>query len=121
MALPLILVVDDDVSIRTIVSAMLQPAGYEPVLAASAEEAMTQLKDGLTPRLILSDIVIYHAVKVERGIRDDNFFEVLKAEIEEGRQYYESRMPQGLTGDGRIFNETLEQFVQMKREESLGK
>ena len=47
MALPLILVVDDDISIRTIVSAMLQPAGYEPVLAASAEEAITKLRGGL--------------------------------------------------------------------------
>src|SRR5579859_5460821 len=58
MALPLILVVDDDVSIRTIVSAMLEPAGYEPVLAASAEEAIAKLKNGLEPRLILSDIVM---------------------------------------------------------------
>ena len=36
-------------------------------------------------RLILSDIVIYHPAKVEAGIRDDNFFDVLKDEIEEGR------------------------------------
>jgi putative nucleotidyltransferase with HDIG domain len=58
MARPTILVVDDDVSIRTIVSAMLEPAGYEPVLANSAEEAITKLDDGLAPRLILSDIVM---------------------------------------------------------------
>ena len=55
---PTILVVDDDVSIRTIVCAMLEPAGYEPVLASSAEEAIAQLDDGLKPRLILSDIVM---------------------------------------------------------------
>src|SRR3984957_17901309 len=58
MAPPTILVVDDDVSIRTIVCAMLEPAGYEPVLASSAEEAISQLDDGLKPRLILSDIVM---------------------------------------------------------------
>jgi putative nucleotidyltransferase with HDIG domain len=58
MAPPTILVVDDDVSVRTIVSAMLEPAGYEPVLATSAEEAIAQLNDGLKPRLILSDIVM---------------------------------------------------------------
>lgn len=55
---PTILVVDDDVSVRTIVSAMLEPAGYEPVLAGSAEEAIRRLTDGLEPRLILSDIVM---------------------------------------------------------------
>jgi putative nucleotidyltransferase with HDIG domain len=58
MAPPTILVVDDDVSVRTIVSAMLEPAGYEPVLAGSAEEAIRRLTDGLEPRLILSDIVM---------------------------------------------------------------
>ena len=68
-------------------------------------------------RLILSDIIIYHAPKVEQGIRDNNFFEVLKDEIEEGRQYYDSRVPFRVRRDSEIFNETIQQFVQMKREE----
>jgi response regulator RpfG family c-di-GMP phosphodiesterase/DNA-directed RNA polymerase subunit RPC12/RpoP len=68
-------------------------------------------------RLILSDIVIYHATKVERGIRENNFFDVLKEEIEEGRQYYESRVPFRVRQDSEIFSETLQQFVNMKREE----
>src|SRR5689334_21305383 len=58
MAPPTILVVDDDISVRTIVSAMLEPAGYEPVLAGSGEEAIRRLMNGLQPRLILSDIVM---------------------------------------------------------------
>jgi CheY-like chemotaxis protein len=68
-------------------------------------------------RLILSDIVIYHADTVERGIRDNNFFELLKEEIEEGRQYYESRVPMRVRRETEIFSETLQQFVSMKREE----
>jgi CheY-like chemotaxis protein len=68
-------------------------------------------------RLILSDIIIYHASKVEQGIRDDNFFEVLRSEIEEGRAYYDSRVPQLVRRDTEIYTETLQQFVQMKREE----
>lgn len=68
-------------------------------------------------RLILSDIIIYHASKVEEGIRDDNFFEVLHQEIQEGRQYYDSRVPLRVRRDSEIFTETLQQFVQMKREE----
>ena len=68
-------------------------------------------------RLILSDIVIYHADKVDRGIRENNFFDVLKDEIEEGRQYYESRVPFRVRRDTEIYTETLQQFVQMKREE----
>ena len=68
-------------------------------------------------RLILSDIVIYHPGKVEVGIRDDNFFEVLKNEIAEGRSYYDSRVPLRVRQDTEIFSETLQQFVRMKREE----
>ena len=68
-------------------------------------------------RLILSDIIIYHAPKVERGIRENNFFELLHDEITEGRQYYESRVPKRVLRDSEIFTETLQQFVQMKREE----
>lgn len=68
-------------------------------------------------RLILSDIIIYHPQKVESGIRENNFFEVLKEEIDEGRQYYDSRVPFRVRRDSEIFTETLQQFVQMKREE----
>ncbi len=68
-------------------------------------------------RLILSDIVIYHIEKVEAGIRDDNFFDVLKSEIADGRAYYDSRVPLRVRQDTEIFSETLQQFVRMKREE----
>ncbi len=68
-------------------------------------------------RLILSDIIIYHAPKVEKAIRDNDFFEVLREEIDEGRQYYDSRIPLRVRRDTEIYMETLQQFVQMKREE----
>ncbi|MFZ2491628.1 MAG: response regulator, partial [Thermoanaerobaculia bacterium] len=71
-------------------------------------------------RLILSDIIIYHSARVEAAIRDDNFFEVLKDEIAEGRQFYESRVSQRVRDQADIFGETLEQFINLKREELGG-
>lgn len=68
-------------------------------------------------RLILSDIIIYHTEKVDRGVRENKFFEILKEEIEEGRSYYDSRVPFRVRRDTEIFTETLQQFVLMKREE----
>lgn len=68
-------------------------------------------------RLILSDIIIYHAAKVEQGIREDNFFDVLRSEIDEGRHYFDSRVTPRVRRDSEIYTETLQQFVQMKREE----
>jgi DNA-binding response OmpR family regulator len=89
----------------------LGPTAEVPVETREYDEARR------LARLILSDIVIYHAGRVERGIRENNFFDVLREEIDEGRQYYESRVPERVRRDSDIFNETLEQFVQMKREE----
>ena len=68
-------------------------------------------------RLILSDIIIYHPDKVEKAIRDNTFFEVLHDQINEGREYYDSRVPLRVRRDTEIFTETMQQFVQMKREE----
>jgi len=58
-------------------------------------------------RLILSDIVIYHPDKVEKAIRDNTFFEVLHDQINEGREYYDSRVPLRVRRDTEIFTETM--------------
>jgi CheY-like chemotaxis protein len=68
-------------------------------------------------RLILSDIIIYNTAKVEQGIRDGSFFDLLEREISEGRQYFDSRVEMRVRQNSEIFNETLQQFVLMKREE----
>jgi len=68
-------------------------------------------------RLILSDIVIYNAEKTERGIREGTFFEILRAEISEGREYYEGRVSPRVSRRSEIFDETLGQFVRMKQDE----
>jgi predicted Zn finger-like uncharacterized protein len=71
-------------------------------------------------RLILSDIIIYNAEKVERGIREGTFFDLLRTEIEDGRNYYESRVPFKVRQRTEFFHETLQHFVEMKRDELLG-
>ena len=43
-------------------------------------------------RAILSDVAIYNREKVEEGIRNDNIFEVLTEELDEGRQHFNSRV-----------------------------
>ena len=70
-------------------------------------------------RLILSDILIYHADKVEEGIRQGSFFKLLDREIADGRMYYDSKVSERVRGRGDHFGQVLEQFVQMKREEIL--
>ena len=43
-------------------------------------------------RAILSDVMLYHAEQVRRGIEADDLFERLSAELEEARVYFESRV-----------------------------
>lgn len=43
-------------------------------------------------RAIVSDISLYNQKKVVEGIKNDNLFEILKDEIQEGRDLYLSRV-----------------------------
>ena len=53
-----ILVVDDDQDVRAYLAALLEGMGYEPLLAASGEEALNRLASGRRPRLMLVDLLM---------------------------------------------------------------
>ena len=54
---PVILVIEDDQALQTIVDEALTEGGFEPAIAASGEEAVTLLKGGLTKyRALVTDI-----------------------------------------------------------------
>ena len=50
-------------------------------------------------RAILSDIALYHPEKVENGIKNDNIFDVLHDELEEGRQHFVASVSPDLNPD----------------------
>lgn len=50
-------------------------------------------------RAILSDVALYNPEKVENGIKNDNIFDILKDELEEGRQHFHSRVSPDLNPD----------------------
>ena len=43
-------------------------------------------------RAIASDISLYNEQKIIKGIEQDNLFDVLKEELDEGRELYKSRV-----------------------------
>jgi signal transduction histidine kinase len=69
---PTILVVDDSELARDVLTAMLEPEGFEVVCAASGEEAFRAMRDRL-PDLILLDIMLpgMDGFDICRGIRAD--------------------------------------------------
>lgn len=61
-------------------------------------------------RTIVSDIALYHKDEVERGIVEDNLFQVLSGAIEEGRKHYESRVDASLYRLG-LYEKALVDFL----------
>lgn len=57
-------------------------------------------------RAIVSDVAIYNSEKVESGIKNDNIFDLLADELEEGRQHFYSRVAPELDPE-RIYDLTL--------------
>lgn len=47
-------------------------------------------------RAIISDVAIYNQDKVEEGIKNDTIFEILTAELDEGREHFLSRISPAL-------------------------
>jgi CheY-like chemotaxis protein len=76
-----------------------------------AQEAALRLA-----RIIVSDIALYNAKKVDEGVVNGTFFDLLRTEIEEGRKLYEERKGPGLTTAVDLFQQTLDQFVATRRE-----
>jgi hypothetical protein len=49
-------------------------------------------------RAIASDLTLYHEAKILEGITNDTLFDVMKEEIEEGRQLFKSRVTEEIFG-----------------------
>jgi hypothetical protein len=58
-------------------------------------------------RAILSDVMLYHADQVRRGIEADDLFERLAAELEEARVYFESRVESDVARASNAWNRAL--------------
>jgi hypothetical protein len=62
-------------------------------------------------RAIASDISLYNEQKIIRGIEQDNLFEVLKDELEEGRELYKSRVSAELYSNTNFFDRAVVDIV----------
>jgi DNA-binding response OmpR family regulator len=74
----LILVVDDEVEIRTLMEDFLVAHGYRVVTAADGQEAL-RLAGAHVPDLVIADLLLpgEHGLEVIRSIKDDYFIPVI--------------------------------------------
>jgi hypothetical protein len=62
-------------------------------------------------RAIASDISLYNEQKIIKGIEQDNLFEVLKDELEEGRELYRSRVSPEIFSTTNFFERAINDIV----------
>lgn len=58
-------------------------------------------------RTIASDISLYNEEKIVKGITDDNLFEELEDEIEEGRDLYRGRVSPEILASTNFFDRAI--------------
>jgi hypothetical protein len=58
-------------------------------------------------RAICSDVSLYNEEKIVRSIEQDNFFDALREELEEGRDLYRSRVAPELYGRTNYYDKAI--------------
>ncbi|WKZ32434.1 MAG: hypothetical protein QY316_11030 [Thermodesulfobacteriota bacterium] len=58
-------------------------------------------------RTIVSDIAIYNKEKILEGIKNDNIFDLLEKEINEGLELYRSRVAPDLDKKNGLYNRAI--------------
>jgi CheY-like chemotaxis protein len=89
-------------------------AAADPVPAELPE---VELKARRLARIIVSDIVLYNQVKVEQGVRDGSFYELLCDDIREGELLYKQRVSQEVRETTSFLKDAFEDLIAKKRAE----
>ncbi len=83
---------------------------------ASGEESEAYAKARRLARIIVSDILLYNQAKVEEGVRNGSFFELLSAEIKEGRALFARRVAPEINVHP-FLDEAFDMLIAGKRQE----
>lgn len=84
---------------------------------AGGEESEAHVKARRFARLIVSDIALYNQERVEEGVRNDSFYELLEEDILEGRALYEQRIPPEIRNSTSYLDDAFEELVSKKKRE----
>lgn len=88
---------------RTTRKGAIAPPSLDPHSPPSYDRPMATLIDNpkrarQLARAIASDLTLYHEPKILEGISNDNLFDVMADEINEGRELFKSRVTEDIFG-----------------------
>ena len=58
-------------------------------------------------RAIVSDIALYNQEKVREGIKNDNIFEIMADELNEGREHFNTRVDPAMANRDHLFDRAV--------------
>jgi len=98
-----VLIVDDSVSMRQMVSFTLKGAGFEVVEAGDGREAVTKLNGGAKPQLVITDLNMPNMdgiglIKAIRGMASHKFTPILMLTTESADGKKKEGQSAGATG-----------------------
>lgn len=96
------------------------PAAPAAQPAPAADLPVDQVKARRLARIIVSDIVLYNQAKVEQGIREGNFYDLLADDIREGERLYQQRVSQQVRDTTTFLKDAFEELIEKKRAELRG-
>ena len=87
------------------------PAPAAPEISESHKKAKR------LARIIVSDIILYNQGKVEEGVRNGTFHELLADDIREGKALYERRVAVEIRAESAFLDEAFEEVITKKKSE----
>lgn len=90
--------------------------------AEEQETAATDRQDAANKarrlaRIIVSDIALYYQDKVEAGITDGSFYELLAAEVEEGRRLFAEKVDPSMLAQEDFLQHAFDDFIARRQKE----
>jgi len=86
-------------------------------VASGQGEPESEVKARRLARIIVTDIALYNQKKVDEGIRNDTFYELLADDTREGRRLYDERVPEEIRLRTSFLEEAFEEFIARKKRE----
>jgi predicted Zn finger-like uncharacterized protein len=82
-----------------------------PLPRVQAEDPDAVEKAKRFARIIVSDIALYNQETVVEGILQGTFFELLRNDVDEGRELYEKRVPAAIRSSKDYYQEAFDNFI----------
>jgi predicted Zn finger-like uncharacterized protein len=66
-------------------------------------------------RIIVSDVALYNQDAVVEGLKNGTFYELLKNDVDEGRELYEKRIPSAIKSRKDYYQEAFDNFIKAQQ------